>query len=103
MFVEKCALRARPDSETAVDISEAEILAIFESETSVDASRLVPSATLESLDIASLDLIGVSFEIEDKFGLVLDADSFSGCATLGDAVAMIQAAGRAKAAGGEAL
>lgn len=77
-----------------MDISEAEILAVFESETSVDASRLVPSATLESLDIASLDLIGVSFALEDKFGLILDAASFADCKTLGDAVKMIQEAGR---------
>jgi acyl carrier protein len=85
-----------------VDISEAEILEVFESETSVDASQLVPSATLQSLDIASLDLIGVSFALEDKFGLILDAAAFADCKTLDDAVKMIQAAGREKTAGGEA-
>jgi acyl carrier protein len=82
-----------------VDISEAEILEVFESETSVDASKLDPSATLASLDIASLDLIGVSFAIEDKFGLILEASAFADCKTLGDAVKMIQDAGRAKPAG----
>lgn len=80
-----------------MEISEADILAVFESETNVDGSRLTPSATLQSLDIASLDLIGVSFALEDKFGLVLDASEFADCATLGDAVEKIQAAGRAEA------
>ena len=51
-----------------MDISEADILAVFEEETNVDSAKLQPSATLASLDIASLDLIGVSFALEDKFG-----------------------------------
>jgi acyl carrier protein len=80
-----------------VDISEADVLAVFESETNLDSSRLVPSATLESLDIASLDLIGVSFALEDKFGLVLDAADFTKCANLGEVVKMIQDAGHAEA------
>ena len=40
-------------------------------------------------------MIGVSFAIEDRFGLVLDADAFAGCENLRDVVEMIQAKGRA--------
>ena len=80
-----------------MDISEADILAVFEEETNVDSAKLQPSATLASLDIASLDLIGVSFALEDKFGVLLEADAFSSCANLGEVVTMIQAAARAKA------
>ena len=71
-------------------ISEEDILEIFAEETSVDRARLVPSATLESLDIASLDIISVSFAIEDKFNMIVDAEAFAGCARLQDVIEMIQ-------------
>jgi acyl carrier protein len=60
--------------------------------------RLVPSATFADLDIASLDIISVSFAIEDKFGLVVEPEAFADCTCLGDVVSMIQAQGVAKAA-----
>lgn len=71
-------------------ISNEDILDIFAEETSVERARLTPDATLKSLDIASLDIISVSFAIEDKFGLIVDADAFAGCATLQDVIEMIQ-------------
>ena len=79
-----------------MDISEADILSVFEEETNVERSRLQPSATLSSLDIASLDIIGVSFAIEDKFGVIVDAEAFASCGNLGDVVKMIQATARAE-------
>ena len=81
-----------------MDISEADILSVFEEETNVERSRLQPSATLASLDIASLDIIGVSFAIEDKFGVIVDAEAFAGCKDLADVVKMIQATARAETA-----
>lgn len=77
-----------------MEIKEADILAVFEEETNVDAARLVPDATMESLDIASLDLIGVSFALEDRFGVIVEADAFAKCANLGEVVKMIQATPR---------
>ncbi len=74
-----------------MNISEQDILLVFEEETNVTRSRLQPSATLASLDIASLDIIGVSFAIEDKFGIIVDAEAFAACHDLGDIVNMIQA------------
>lgn len=79
-------------------ISNEDILDIFAEETSVDRARLTPEATLKSLDIASLDIISVSFAIEDKFGLIVDADAFAGCATLQDVIEMIQTQAAAPAA-----
>ncbi len=78
-------------------ISNEDILDIFSEETSVDRSRLTPDATLKSLDIASLDIISVSFAIEDKFGMIIDADAFAGCTTLQDVIDMIQAQAAAAA------
>ncbi len=78
-------------------ISNEDILDIFAEETSVDRARLTPDATLKSLDIASLDIISVSFAIEDKFGIIVDADAFAGCATLQDVIEMIQAQAAAPA------
>lgn len=79
-------------------ITEQEVLEIFAEETSVDPARLVPSATLKDLDIASLDIISVSFAIEDKFGVIIDAQAFADCARLQDAVEMIQAQAASTAA-----
>jgi acyl carrier protein len=73
-----------------MDISEEDILSIFTTETGVERDRLLPTATLASLDIASLDIIGVSFAIEDKYGVVVDAEAFAGCETLQDAVDVIR-------------
>ncbi|MGC1303810.1 MAG: acyl carrier protein [Caulobacteraceae bacterium] len=73
-----------------MDVSEEDILSIFTAETGVERARLLPTATLASLDIASLDIIGVSFAIEDKYGVVVDAEAFVGCETLQDAVDMIR-------------
>jgi acyl carrier protein len=73
-----------------LNITDDDILAIFIEETGVDRARLVPSATLASLDIASLDIIGVSFAIEDKYGFVVEAEAFAKCETLHDVLEMIK-------------
>ncbi len=66
---------------TADDVLEA-----ISSETTIDRARLAPDATLESLDIASLDIIGVAFAIEDRFGLTVDQEDFKGARTVSDFV-----------------
>ena len=45
------------------------VLGIISHEAALDRARLVPSATLDELSIASLDVINILFAIEDKCGV----------------------------------
>lgn len=63
-------------------IDSEKILAIISREAAIDRSRLVPDATLDSLAIASLDVINILFAIEDECGIELDAAEFEGVKTV---------------------
>ena len=63
-------------------IDSEKILAIISREAAIDRSRLVPDATLDSLSIASLDVINILFAIEDECGMELDAAEFEGVKTV---------------------
>ncbi len=45
----------------------ADILTIVAKETGVERDRLLPSATIAALDIASLDMVQAIFAIESRF------------------------------------
>lgn len=78
-----------------------EILDIVAKETGVDRARLQPGVTLNSLDIASLDMVQAIFALEERFGVEIPvvADQGSGeFETVGALVTHVQAAiGRATA------
>lgn len=76
-------------------LSPDEILDIVAQEALVDRAKLIPDATLESLGIASLDVISIVFALEDRFGVVLEQSEFEGVRTVADLVALI--AGKAAA------
>jgi acyl carrier protein len=57
-----------------------------------DRAELVDGATLESLDIDSLDLIEVGMIIEQQFDVQLQAESFQGVHTFGGAVEVFERA-----------
>lgn len=82
-----------------MQISRDNILDIISKESLVDRTLLTPDATLESLGIASMDIVSIVFALEDKFGLVLDSD-FDDVKTVDDVVKLIQE--KAAAAGGAA-
>lgn len=63
-------------------IDSEKILAIISREAAVDRARLEPAATLDSLAIASLDVINILFAIEDECGIELDAAEFEGVKTV---------------------
>jgi acyl carrier protein len=65
-------------------ITAEDVLTIISEEVPIDRSLLDPSATLESLNIASLDMISVMFALEDKFGLVIEQDDVKDAKTLQD-------------------
>ena len=48
-------------------------------------------ATLESLDVDSLDLVEVAQIIEDEFGVELDGDAMKDVKTVGDVIDLVVA------------
>ena len=58
---------------------------IISKHVKMDASELTRETTLESLNIESLDLVEIIFEIEDKFDVNVDEDEKSAkMTTLGE-------------------
>ena len=72
-------------------ITAEDVLTIISEEVPIDRALLDPSATLESLNIASLDMISVMFALEDKFGVVIEQDDVKEAKTLQDFVAAVLA------------
>lgn len=72
-------------------VSRDEVIAIIATEARIDVEKLQPSATLSSLDIASLDVVSVLFAIEDKYGVEIQAEDVANAQTLGAFVDIILA------------
>jgi len=71
-------------------VSADDILDVVAQEALVDKAKLLPDETLESLGIASLDIINIVFALEDRFGVVLEQSEFEGVHTVDDLVKLIQ-------------
>ncbi len=56
------------------DDLERQILDVIIAEGKVDASRVTPDATLESLAIESMDVVLILMAIEEKFGVYVPID-----------------------------
>lgn len=65
------------------------ILDVVAQEALIERAKLIPDATLESLGIASLDIISIVFALEDRFGIVLEQSEFENVRTVGALVALI--------------
>jgi acyl carrier protein len=70
-------------------ITPDQVLDIIAKEVPMDRAKLDPAATLEQLDIASLDMISVTFALEDQFGVVVEQADFAHARTLQDFVDVI--------------
>lgn len=73
------------------NITPDKVLDLISEEVPIDRAKLDPSATLESLDIASLDMISVMFALEDKYNVVVEQEDVKDAKTLGDFVKIVQA------------
>jgi acyl carrier protein len=60
--------------------------------TGIDAGSLTADATLEGLDIDSLDLVEFKQVVEDRYDLVLDRDDFKEVVTIGHALDIVEMA-----------
>lgn len=66
-----------------------DVLAIIAAESGVDAAALRPEATLADLDISSLDVVSVVFELEDRFGVAIEPESIAPTSTIAEFVAHV--------------
>ncbi len=80
-------------------ITADEVLTIISDEVPIDRTLLDPKATLESLNIASLDMISVMFALEDKFGLIIEQDDVKDAKTLQDFLDVVIAKSQATTSG----
>lgn len=54
-----------------------DIIALIAKETGIPADRLLPEATLATLDISSLDLVSMLFELEDRYGVEVQPEELT--------------------------
>ncbi len=66
-----------------------DVLDTIANEAPVTREELEPSATLESLGIASLDVISVLFELEDRFAVVVEQEDVKDVKTLQDFIDVV--------------
>ena len=72
-------------------ITSDDVLDLLAEESPVDRAALQREATLDSLGIASLDVISVLFSLEDKFGVVVEQSDVETVRTLGEFVDVVLA------------
>jgi acyl carrier protein len=60
--------------------------------TGIDAASLTSEATLEGLDIDSLDLVEFKQVVEDRYDMVLERDDFKQVVTIGQALDVVEMA-----------
>ena len=66
--------------------TETELLDLIAKEAIIDRDKLVREATLEDLGISSLDVISMLFELEEKYGVVIEEGDMPQMSTLGEMV-----------------
>lgn len=60
--------------------------------TGIHADSLTPDATLEGLDIDSLDLVEFKQVVEDRYDVVLERGDFTEVVTIGHALDVVEMA-----------
>lgn len=76
-------------------VTEQEVLEVVSKEASLEPATLTPEATLESLGIASIDVVSIVFALEDRFGLIVQPEDFAEAKTVKDMVEIVVAKSRA--------
>jgi len=67
-------------------VTEPELLDLIAQEAIIDRALLVRDATLADLGISSLDVITLLFELEEKYGVVIEEGDMPTMSTLGEMV-----------------
>ncbi len=76
-------------------ITADQVLDVISKEVPIDRDRLDPAATLDQLDIASLDMITVTFALEEKFDVVVEQSDFADTKTVQDFIDVVVAKSQA--------
>ena len=71
-------------------MSDEEILALVAQESGLPRERLDMDARLATLDISSIDMVSLLFEVEDRYGVEIEPDQLAPEMTLGELVARIR-------------
>ena len=66
--------------------TESELLDLISKEAIIDREKLTRDATLEDLGISSLDVLSMLFELEEKYGVVIEEGDMPQMTTLGEMV-----------------
>jgi acyl carrier protein len=66
--------------------SDDELFDVISKEALIDRATLTREANLEDLGIASLDVISVLFEVEERYGIMVEAEELADCKTLGELI-----------------
>jgi acyl carrier protein len=70
---------------------EAELTAVISAEALVPSEILSSGASMESLGLASIDLVSVLFEIEDRYGITFAEGEVSTTTTIREIFDLVQA------------
>lgn len=71
-------------------MTDAELVELIAQETSLQPDNLDRDATIASLDISSLDLVSLLFELEDRYGVEIAVEDISPEMTLGQLIQRIR-------------
>lgn len=71
-------------------MTDAELVELIAQETSLQPDNLDRDATIASLDISSLDLVSLLFELEDRYGIEIAVEDISPEMTLGQLIQRIR-------------
>ncbi len=55
----------------------------------ISPDTITPASTFEELTIDSLDIVNLSFEVEETFGITIADDSLNSLRTVGDVVSRV--------------
>lgn len=71
-------------------MTDEEILALIAQETGLPREDLDMDAPLATLDISSIDMVSLLFEVEDRYGVEIEPDQIAPEMTLGQLVRRIR-------------
>jgi acyl carrier protein len=67
-----------------MEATQSDLLDLIAHAAIIDRERLVREATLSDLGISSLDVITMLFELEEKYGVVIEEGAMPQMTTLGE-------------------
>lgn len=71
-------------------MNDDEILALIAQESGLPRDRLDMNARLGTLDISSIDMVSLLFEVEDRYGVEIEPEQVAPEMTLGELVRRIR-------------